>query len=155
MRQELIVFIAAAILVGGYFFNRSQQSHVDRLQFNLIGAEKQSAVCLKAKHCLVAYVAPWCPACHQFISQNQNFKALFQQKGIELMYIVGADKVREKEVEMKNNLGEAAVLDTPTHLFRKIHNVNYFPTVYFMAADGKVKAQGSDAYDELNKLLNQ
>ena len=155
MRKELIIFIIAAVLVGGYFFKRSPQFHVDRLQFNLIAAEKQSATCLQASHCLVAYVAPWCPACHQFISQNQKFKSQFQQKDIEILYIVGADKNRENEVEMKNSLGETAALDTPTHAFQKTHRVNSFPTIYYLSTDGKVKAQGSDAIGELNKVLNQ
>ncbi|MFN9068027.1 MAG: hypothetical protein ACK5V3_12420, partial [Bdellovibrionales bacterium] len=64
------------------------------------------------------------------------------------------DKDRANEIEMKNNLGDFAILDTENHDFMKTHQIYYFPTVYQIGEGGQVLSQGSDVFAKLNQVLS-
>jgi thiol-disulfide isomerase/thioredoxin len=149
--------IALFLIVGFLIFHFSRKTDspkIDKINLSIIPLNPQLDGCLKSNLCLVAYVAPWCGACHKFIQQNNKLKTHFENKNVKVLYVVGADKNRANEVEMKNNIGDFAILDTESHAFMKAHQIYYFPTVYEVGAAGKVLAQGSDAFDKINLLLN-
>lgn len=150
---KITLFILLGFLVF-HFSRKTDSPKIDKINLNSISLQPQIDSCLKSTMCLVAYVAPWCGACHQFIQQNNKLKTQFEKKNVRVLYIVGADKDRANEIEMKNNLGDFAILDTENHDFMKTHQIYYFPTVYQIGEGGQVLSQGSDVFAKLNQVLS-
>ncbi len=150
---KLGLIIVAGFLIF-HFSRKTDSPKIDKINLGVISLNPQIDTCMKSQLCLVAYVAPWCGACHQFIQQNNKLKNEFDKKNIKILYIVGADQKRANEIEMKNNLGDFAVLDSENHSFMKAHQIYYFPTVYQVGEAGQVINQGSEAFEQINKILN-
>lgn len=107
------------------------------------------------KNCVLIYVAPWCPACHDFLRQYPRINAELDKKNIGTLIIVGADDIRSKEVAFKEELGTNAILDTVDGDFRKKNVIESFPTILVTDSVGKVIANGSDSFKKINQFLNE
>jgi thioredoxin-related protein len=152
MKYRLFAVFIFAVAFGIY--KKAKQNSVKEVSFASIESNVEYTNCLQQKDCFVVYVAPWCPACHQFISYYQQHKDLFKSKGLGFVYVVGADESRQNEIDMKNSLAPEGVLDTAEHAFLKRHKINSFPTILQVNKTGKVLKQGEDVYAYMNDRLN-
>ena len=73
--------------------------------------------CLQKPRCLVAYVAPWCPACKQSIPTIQELtKRWKSSKNIGVKVIVGRADLAQME-EMAGEIGPNTFLDSKEEMF--------------------------------------
>ena len=109
--------------------------------------------CFSKTKCIFIYVAPWCPACHLFLKQYPNIKDHLAKKNIGTLIVVGADEDRQKEILLRNQFPEDAILDSIHADFRKTNQINAFPTFIVTHSNGQVEAFGASAVALLNILL--
>lgn len=149
-----IIFTVLVVVAVFSIYKKVTQQKVKQVDFTSIESNVEYTNCLQQKDCLVVYVAPWCPACHQFISNYRQYKDAFKSKGLGFVYVVGADENRQKEIDMKDSLAPEAVLDTVDHAFQKQHKINSFPTIMLVDKTGKVLKQGEEVFNFMNDRLN-
>jgi thiol-disulfide isomerase/thioredoxin len=111
--------------------------------------------CLAYMNCVLVYVAPWCPACHEFLNQYSQIKGRLESKNVGSLLIVGADENRSKEVAMKEELGALAILDNINGDFRKTNGVDSFPHFIVIDPAGKILERGSAGVDFINATMNK
>ncbi len=112
--------------------------------------------CLSRSQCVLMYVAPWCPACHQFLNDYQMIKTQLDLRNVGTLIIVGGDEIRAKEIDMKEELGAEAILDTPLNDFRTKNHIDMFPYFVVTNAKGEVFVQGNpDGFAYINKKMNE
>ena len=149
-----LIFGVVLFSAGFGVYKYATQPKIKRVSFAAIESQVEYANCQQQKSCFVVYVAPWCPACHQFISNYKQHKDIFKAKGLGFVYIVGADENRQKEIDMQISLAPEAVLDSADHAFLKHHRIKSFPTVLLVNKAWKVLKQGQLAYDFINERMN-
>ncbi|MES2965677.1 MAG: redoxin family protein [Bdellovibrionota bacterium] len=148
-----LMLIAAFGIVGYRLANRNGNTSVN---FGTVDQSDQAPVkaCRAQKTCVIAYVAPWCPACHQFVSRIPLYRDRLAAKEVGLLLVVGAEDDMQKKVDFVKQLGPLAVLDSPGDAFRKAHKVEYFPTFIVTDSNGDVIADGRKGQKKLNELLD-
>lgn len=149
--------IAAALGFAGYkLATRVSSGNVPAVDFSSVDQSNLEPVkaCRAQKTCVIAYVAPWCPACHQFVSKLAQVREKLASRDTGLLLIVGAESDMQKKVDFVTQLAPTAVLDAPGDTFLKAHKVGYFPTFIVTESDGTVIAGGKKGRDKLTELLN-
>lgn len=110
--------------------------------------------------CLVVYIAPWCSACKEFLTELFPIMLTrlekYPQIGLEV--IVGADK----ESALKNlalAVGRPCLLDPKKNLFKKL-GLRAFPSFIGLKKNGKVihtasgfRTQGSTAEEAMDHFI--
>lgn len=155
------LFLNAAIVVAlgfaGYkLATRNSSGAVPTVDFASVDPAnpEPAKACRAQKTCVIAYVAPWCPACHQFLSHLPEIRKRFAARDTGLLLVVGAEADMQKKVDFVKQLGAEAVLDAPGDTFRKAHKVEYFPTFIVTDSDGSVIASGQKGRSKVNELMN-
>lgn len=94
--------------------------------------------CAEKKNCLVAYIAPWCPACNSTLplmrKLRDELRSSDSQTGFRI--IVGADKADRLRAEAKD-LGEEALADESGSIFKGAGVVS-FPSWQGLDSKGRV-----------------
>lgn len=153
----LNLVVAAALGFAGYkLATRYSSGNVPTVDFTSVDPSNQEPVkaCRAQKTCVIAYVAPWCPACHQFVANLPQVRERLASRETGLLLIVGAESDMQKKVDFVRQLTPSAVLDAPGDTFLKAHKVGYFPTFIVTDSDGTVIAGGKKGRDKLTELLN-
>lgn len=103
----------------------------------------KSGNCEGKKLCGIIYLAPWCPACHQYqpmiVSALANFKNN-DEHGIQI--IMGMEIQIGENERVAREIGADVIIDHDRK-YAKMMNISYFPT--FLVADQNHKVKMSDA----------
>ena len=161
MNQRIVLMV---LIIAAFVFYK--KSHSNKIAFisnfsirttlsdYKVDQTTQIDKCSSQKKCIYIYVAPWCPACHDFLKQYSMIKNKLAEKNIGTLLVVGSDENRSKEVAMKEELGADAVLDTIQGDFRKQNGIDSFPYMIVTESENKVIAVGQSAVDFINKNIN-
>jgi thiol-disulfide isomerase/thioredoxin len=153
MFNRYLLGLLAALALGGYaLFKKpgvSAPATMARVPTS-DGATQTIDACADTDHCLIAYVAPWCPACHQVIPQLTSLRDRWESNpraGVKFIVGKGADA---KNRAMVASIGKSAFLDADGS-FAKEMAVSYFPTIWVTDRSGKVIAKDRAAFEWVNK----
>jgi len=150
--------IFAVCVVGTIFFykqykNRPKVSSIvfTQLKPNTAATTDALADCKKSQYCLVTYVAPWCPACHAYLSESRSHvESALEMKKYKSVIIVGADETQNVN-QLVEQIGVTAYGDVGDQ-FLKVNKIDFFPT-HIVLQNGQMKYYGQKSYDWINSDL--
>ena len=153
---KLIINIAVIVILGLVGYKLATRPKVARVDFNSVSQENLAPVeaCRAKQTCVIAYVAPWCGACHQFISQLPLVKERLTAKDVGLVFVVGAEDDMQKKVDFVDRLKPLAVLDSSGDGFRRGHKIDFFPSFIITDGDGAVIADPRTGRTKLMEMMN-
>ena len=155
MFKAVITFMTVAILVGA-FYKYKTTPRFYRVDFSTVSQENTKPIdaCRAKKTCVIAYVAPWCGACHQFVAQLPTIRPRLAAKDVGLVFVVGAEVDQAKKEEFLTRLDPEAVLDSPGDEFRRRHEVSFFPSFIVIDGGGSVIADPKQGRKKVIELIN-
>jgi len=156
-------YFVLALLIGGACLwhlrpPMSMPEIADKALVRLQSAREPAEVsdadpCQDRTYCLYLYVAPWCPACHEFLPHVPEIRKFWQDGSRPgLKVIVGWDKEPALD-EMAAQIGPPIFADESA-IFRK--SLKFRGVPYFMVVNQRhqIIAQGSAALAWLNGEIN-
>lgn len=119
----------------------------------LATAAEQVDPCSGRAHCVILYLAPWCPHCRSMISRVPELRGFWssaERPGFKV--IVGNDKDAAVE-EMARQIGEPVFLDRKKDFLNRM-NISFFPSWFVVDAQGRVLKAGKSAISWVNDEVN-
>lgn len=100
--------------------------------------------CLNRDACIVVYLAPWCPHCHDAIGVIHALREKTRTSTrLGLRVVVGADTEANLE-KMAQEIGGVVFLDTERRLQKKLNRPGV-PHWYLVSAGGTLRAEMAGA----------
>lgn len=113
------------------------------------GEQRVGGTCFD-KHCVIVYVAPWCPSCHRSEPMIAELRKTLLREGVSVHVVVGMDQA-DKLAAYADHLGYPVLLDVHGRL-REAAHVKAVPTFVVTDAKGRAASVVTGAYPDVAEM---
>jgi thiol-disulfide isomerase/thioredoxin len=139
------LFLFMAILGIAYWYTRTPVPSAKLRQDYQRGLASGQDYCTNKKFCVLAYVAPWCPACKQISPKlKEALEKSPKMKDYGFKVVVGQGKPSENDAEAAS-YGFGAVTD-PDNILKVTLGVDHYPYFFVLDQDSSVVLRDQEAF---------
>jgi thiol-disulfide isomerase/thioredoxin len=138
------ILLVVGLGLAVFFWKQRQDSSTKVLQERY---RRQVAAgidyCAGTEHCVLVYVAPWCPACKKMKPQFQTALEKKVRDGYGFKIVVGKGSDSENEAEA-GSYGPGAIVDQ-NDTIHSLYKVDEYPTFLILDSKQNLLMRGQEA----------